>query len=102
MNWFTSALAEMVRGVVPGVMLCLLVALGARMMPVAEAETFLPEHDIIIRGKVVAPSCQAQLDTDSLRFDAAQKTGGTGREKDERQVLTLRLGECEFNGIGLK
>lgn len=97
-------LQEAMSGILPGLALCVLTALMAKSLPSSAAERFLPEKEITITGKVTAPSCQAQLDTDTLRFGpAGNDDSEDGRVPDDRrQVMNLRLSECEFNGLGLK
>ncbi|MBU9839243.1 hypothetical protein J1780_04630 [Rahnella aceris] len=102
----SSVLAEMLKGILPGLALCLLTIVTARAMPTPE--TFLPEQDITISGKVTAPSCQARLDTDSAVFHRAatlaNKTGAAeskGSAAENKQVISLVLSECDFDGLGL-
>ncbi|KFD24797.1 hypothetical protein [Yokenella regensburgei] len=104
---FTRTLREVAAGGLPGLLLCVLVMVIARTQDAPAAETWLPSRDITITGRVIAPSCQAHMDTDTLTF-GTQKTDGSrssasrGDGDDSRQVLNLQLSECEFNGLGLK
>lgn len=102
---FTGTLREVLAGGLPGLLLCVLVMVIARTQDAPAAETWLPARDITITGRVIAPSCQAKLDTDTLTF-GSKKTDGSrssaSRGDDSRQTLTLQLSECEFNGLGLK
>lgn len=102
---FTGTLREVLAGGLPGLLLCVLVMVIARTQNAPAAETWLPARDITITGRVMAPSCQASLDTDTLTFGAGPVTDSqsVSTGKDWRsQVLNLQLGECEFNGLGLK
>lgn len=100
-----NTLRQMSCGGLPGLLLCALVMVMARTLPAPAAETWLPARDITITGRVMAPSCQASLDTDTLTFGgepaARSQTAPAGKD-DDRQVLSLQLSECEFNGLGLK
>ncbi|KAF6706040.1 hypothetical protein G9387_06350 [Enterobacter hormaechei] len=98
---FAGTLREVAAGGLPGLLLCLLVMVIARTQDAPAAETWLPARDITITGRVVAPSCQAKLDTDTLTF-ADGSLSSASRGDDSRQTLTLQLSECEFNGLGLK
>lgn len=74
----------------------------------AQGETFLPTHEITLSGKVTAPSCQAQLNAQTINFklqrsEVSPKRGPDVSEKVDgsRQQLILQLSECEFDGVGL-
>ena len=102
---FTGTLREVLAGGLPGLLLCVLVMVIVRTQDAPAAETWLPARDITITGRVIAPSCQAKLDTDTLTFSAHAADGnpsGSQGQDDSRQTLTLQLSECEFNGLGLK
>lgn len=99
---------EMMKGILPGLAMCLLTGVAARAMP--GPETYLPAQDITISGRVTAPTCQARLDTDALKFrrprprDGTVTRGEAGAAQGEdgnRQVMRLLLSECEFDGLGL-
>ncbi|WP_329911917.1 hypothetical protein [Serratia quinivorans] len=103
------AVTEMMKGILPGLTLCLLTVMAARAMPAPE--TFLPEQDITISGKVTAPSCQAMLKENMLQFQLDTSGGARGfspggeerKNADTRQqVMSLELSECEFDGLGVR
>ncbi|MFP3439123.1 hypothetical protein R0K18_15195 [Pantoea sp. SIMBA_133] len=76
----------------------LLMLLGVYVMSAgaASAETFLPQHDITLSGRIVAPSCQAQLDTNKLTFLLSKKG------EPRRQTISLTLSECDISGLGIR
>ncbi|MCU6244235.1 hypothetical protein, partial [Enterobacter asburiae] len=79
--------------------------LGGRPVQAA-VETMLPERDITISGKVVAPSCQARLDNQMVSFTrrpvGVGKTQATENTLDaDTRHLQLQLSECDFDGLGM-
>ncbi|ELD3253961.1 hypothetical protein QUR14_004366 [Enterobacter hormaechei] len=74
----------------------------------ASVETFLAEQEVTISGKVVAPSCQASLDTKTINFSRAEITTDASKNKmsvgvnvGNRKNLFLHLSECDFDGLGI-
>lgn len=79
--------------------------LGGRPVQAA-VETMLPERDITISGKVVAPSCQARLDSQMVSF--TRRPAGVGETQATEntldagtQHLQLQLSECDLDGLGM-
>lgn len=62
---------------------------------VASAEMFLPQHEITFSGQVVAPSCQARLDTNKLVFSFE-------KEETRRQRVSLSVSGCDVSGLGVR
>lgn len=66
----------------------------------AAIETRLPKQPITISGRVIAPSCQAKLETDTVTLTAVQQDGKRAPQ-EAGQHLALSLSECDFDGIGI-
>lgn len=95
----TGLLREVLKGTLPGMLLCIAVAgLLDDNVATAGSETFLPSREITLSGTVTAPSCQVKLEDDRLTFarqTAGKETGG------QVQTLRLRLSECDADGVGM-
>ncbi|MDS7721608.1 hypothetical protein [Pantoea ananatis] len=63
--------------------------------PAAE-ETFLPQHEVSFSGRIVAPSCQARLNTNKLTFHHGKVN------EPRKQRVSLSLSECDISGLGVR
>jgi type 1 fimbria pilin len=88
-------LAGMVAGILPGLLVCALLVGGLKdtVRTAAAAETFLPQGDITLSGRVTEPTCISRLAEDRLVFDAV--------EKKPEKVLHLQLSACEAEDVGV-
>lgn len=102
----SGLIREAVKGGVSGALVLAVMLWLAGPPAQATVETLLPERDITISGKVVAPSCQASLDTRAVSFtrrpDRVRKVQAAGNTPDaDTQHLQLQLSECDFDGLGM-